>query len=122
MAKPLKIDTPVRVNDGTVGEHMSQDISGWCGRVIEHIDDHTVRVAWDSLTLKGMDTDYIRACRKKRQDWTTMDISATAVRRAGRRDNAEDVKETIMAIEQEFIIGPLRSFKEKVQGWFQRDK
>lgn len=66
--KALHVRDSVVVKSGILDPDFEIDISGWQGR-IEEVDDDTVFIRWDSITLRGMRLDMIIRCENENLDW-----------------------------------------------------
>ena len=89
----LKIGDSVAVKAGAVDPDFGTDIGGWQGR-IEELDDETVFIRWDSITLKKMNIDIIIRCENENFDWEVMTLNIDEVKKATHRDTEADVSLT----------------------------
>lgn len=72
-------------------------LAGWQGRVTE-VDEETLLIEWDSLTLRAIPEAFIRECEEEGLDWTAMQLEANGVASASPRDTAHDVEQTCAEI------------------------
>ena len=99
------IGESVVVKSGVVDPDFGTDIGGWQGRVKE-VDDDTVFIAWDSVTLREMGMALVIRCENENLDWEVMTLSQREVERTGSRDSERDVEAVAVALREEMIDDP----------------
>jgi hypothetical protein len=88
------MESLLQVGDGVIvqkADHTHPYQKGWQGRVTE-IKDGSVRVEWDSLTLKALPSSYMAYCTDHHHQWDGMWIPVSHVAKAAVRDKPADVK------------------------------
>ena len=65
--KALHVGDSVVVKSGILDPDFEIDISSWQGR-IEEVDDDTVFIRWDSITLRGIRLEMIIRCENENLD------------------------------------------------------
>ncbi|EFK08740.1 conserved hypothetical protein, partial [delta proteobacterium NaphS2] len=78
---------------------------GWQGRVTE-VDDDTVFIEWDSITLRNMGMDLVIRCENENLDWEVMTLSQREVERTNSRDSERDVEAVAVSLRYEMIDDP----------------
>ncbi|EFK06458.1 conserved domain protein [delta proteobacterium NaphS2] len=101
----LKIGESVVVKSGIVDPDFGTDIGGWQGRVKE-VDDDTVFIEWDSITLRNMGMDLVIRCENENLDWEVMTLSQREVERTNSRDSERDVEAVAASLRYEMIDDP----------------
>ncbi len=86
----LKVGDSVVVKAGVKDPDKGNDLGGWQGRVIA-IEDDSVDIAWDSLTLKAMPISMIEWCEEEGLDWAEMRLALDEVGVVKPRDTKSDV-------------------------------
>ena len=101
----FKIGESVVVKPGVVDPDFGTDIGGWQGRVKE-IDDNTVFIAWDSITLREMGIDLVIRCENENLDWQVMTLDQREVEKTSSRDSERDVILVADALRTEMVDDP----------------
>lgn len=101
----FKIGESVVVKSGVVDPDFGTDIGGWQGRVKE-VDDDTVFIRWDSITLREMGMDLVIRCENENLDWKVMMLSQWEVERTSSRDSERDVEAVAVALIEEMFDDP----------------
>jgi len=101
----FKIGESVVVKSGVVDPAFGTEIGGWQGRVKE-VDDDTVFIAWDSITLREMGMDLVIRCENDNLDWEVMTLSQREVKRTSSRDSERDVEAVADALRDEMMDDP----------------
>jgi hypothetical protein len=89
--QPFKIGDSVKVKPNTVDPDYDEDISGWVGRIAE-IEDETILIEWDSLTLTNMTAETIRQCDEDDLDWSVMNLYPPDIELTDARDTPAEVE------------------------------
>ena len=101
MIKELNLNDSVIVCDGLIDPDDNEThIGGWCGRVIEFIDDDLIKIVWDSITLKSMSFEKILKYEDEGIDWSAMYLEHGDVKKCLCRDTLKDVEIEIDRIER----------------------
>lgn len=88
----FKLGQTVRIKDGIKDADFDVDIGGWQGRIIELDPNKQIMlIAFDSITLRNMEQDYVARCEEDGMDWAQYYIGYDDVTLAEARDTAEDV-------------------------------
>lgn len=88
----FKLGQTVRIKDGIKDADFDVDIGGWQGRIIElDPNKQILLIAFDSITLRNMEQDYVARCEEDGMDWAQYYIGYDDVTLAEARDTAEDV-------------------------------
>ncbi|WP_207690266.1 calcium-binding protein [Desulfonema limicola] len=99
----LKIGQSVKVKKGILcPDDPEFDICGWQGRISE-INEETVGITWDSVTLHEMPELYIEKSEDDGLDWTTIYLSFDDVESAEPRDSKSDVDKIQDSLEDRFM-------------------
>jgi tetratricopeptide (TPR) repeat protein len=89
----LKIGDTVQVQAGIKDPDYGIDLTGWRGEVTDLDEDEQgnslVLIEWDSQTLESMPDEEIEKSEEDGLDWTEMYLLESEVRRAERRDTAQ---------------------------------
>ena len=93
----FKVGDSIIVKSGIKDPDLDADISGWQGRITE-INDDTICINWDSLTLKAMAASVIKKCEENGWGWGQMYLLESDVTLTQPRDTAKDVKKAINEI------------------------
>jgi len=80
----------VVVKTGALDPDFRIDISGWQGR-IEEVDDETVFIRWDGITLMEMRLDLIIRCENENLDWEIITPETDEIEVTAPRDSEVDV-------------------------------
>ena len=104
--KALCVGDSVVVKSDILDPDFEVGISGWQGR-IEEVDDGTVFIRWDSITLRGMQLDMIIQCENENLDWEVMTLDKGDVEVSTTRDSEADVGRMASQLNMD-IIGDLR--------------
>lgn len=92
---PFKVGDSVIVKPGTQDPDYDSDIGGWQGRITEITTDEEgetlVLIDWDSLTLRQIPADHIKACEKEGLDWGSIRLFAREVEVSQPRDTLASV-------------------------------
>jgi len=87
-----KIGDTVRVKDGFIDKETDHDMSGWQGRIKEfYTDVGTALIEFDSLTIKGIPSTYIRRCEEEGYSWSEYGFELEWLEIAVSRDTQHDV-------------------------------
>ena len=84
---------------------LGTDIGGWQGRVKE-VDNETVFIAWDSITLREMGLELVIRCENENFDWKVMTLSKKEVNKTSGRDAEREVAAVADALRMEMIDDP----------------
>jgi hypothetical protein len=101
----FEIGESVVVKPNVVDPDFGTDIGGWQGRVKE-VDDDTVFIAWDSITLREMGLELVIRCENENFDWQVMTLSQREVEKASSRDSERDVVLVADALRTEMMGDP----------------
>ena len=93
----IKLGDSVRVKAGVQDPDFRLPLSGWQGRVIA-IEEGSVDIAWDSLTLQTMPTAMIDRCEVEGLDWAEMRLPIDEVEPVELRDTVAAVARVKRAI------------------------
>ena len=105
MTCKFKVGDSVVVKQGVIDPDFNTDINGWQGRVVE-IDDDTIFLEWDSVTLKQMGLDLIIRCENENLDWRVITLEQNELEIKASRDSESDVQCTANALCSEMIDDP----------------
>ena len=98
----LKVDDSVKVKDGILcPDNSSIPIGSWQGRIFE-IEDDTVGISWDSITLKQMPLEYIKESEKEGLCWTEMYLGIDEIEHASPRDTESEAERMADTLESKF--------------------
>lgn len=103
--KALHVGASVVVKSGILDPDFEVGISGWQGR-IEEVDDDTVFIRWDSITLRGIRLDMIIRCENENLDWEVMTLDKGDVEVSTARDSEADVGRIASQLNMEIIDDP----------------
>jgi hypothetical protein len=90
----LKVGNSIIVKSGIKDPDLDTDISGWQGRIAE-INDDTICINWDSLTLKAMPASLIKKCEENGWEWGQMYLLESDIALAQPRDTVKDVERAV---------------------------
>lgn len=90
----FKVGDSVRVKPGVRDPDLGGNIGGWVGRITE-IQEDTVEIQWDSLTLSKMPSSIISQCEQDGLDWSIMALYPADVEHIEPRDTLADVEHTL---------------------------
>ena len=93
----FKVGDSIIVKSAIKDPDLDADISGWQGRITE-INDDTICINWDSLTLNAMAASVIKKCEENGWGWEQMYLLESDVTLTQPRDTAKDVKKAINEI------------------------
>jgi hypothetical protein len=74
---------------------------------VKEVDNDTVFIAWDSITLREMGIELVIRCENENFDWEVMTLSKKEVDKTTGRDSEHDVEAVANALRVE-MIGDLR--------------
>ena len=108
-----KIDQSVVIKSGSKDpDDPTLDLGGWQGRIIEirdsESDDVILRIALDSITLRGLSFEYLQESEQEGLLWKEYFIGAKEVNPAKPRDSKKDVQKAVEEIENRvrwFFLG-----------------
>jgi hypothetical protein len=111
----------VRVKRGILcPDDPDYDLSGWQGRIIdiddEEVDEQTVGITWDSITLEEMPKTYIEKSEKEGLSWSDIYLDVNDVEPAQPRDSEDDVVQIRDELEARFGWISLGEEGELIQG------
>ena len=101
----LHVGESVVVKSGILDPDFGVEIDGWQGR-IEEVDDDTVFIRWDSITLKQMNMDLIIRCENENLDWEVMTLNKDEIEISNERDSEADVERTASQLRIDMIDDP----------------
>ncbi len=101
----FEIGESVVVKPNVTDPDFGTDIVGWQGRVKE-VDNDTVFIAWDSITLREMGIDLVIRCENENFDWEVMTLSKKEVEKTIGRDSERDMAAVADALRMEIIGDP----------------
>ena len=82
------------------------DLSGWQGRIIdideEEVDEPTIGITWDSITLEEMPKTYIEKSEKEGLSWSDIYLGPNDVEPTQPRDSEDDVAQIREELEARF--------------------
>ncbi len=88
----FQLGKTVRINEGIQDEDLDVSIGEWQGRIVElDPNEKLMLIAFDSITLRNMEQDYVARCEEGGMDWAEYYIGYDDVTLAEARDTAEDV-------------------------------
>ncbi|MFZ2630879.1 MAG: calcium-binding protein [Desulfosalsimonadaceae bacterium] len=96
----FKVGASVIVKPDTQDPDLEIDIGGWVGRILE-IEEETINIQWDSITLSAMPGSIIIECEQKGLDWTTISLYPTELEQTKTRDTISDVKNAVEHIQSQ---------------------
>ncbi len=102
----FEIGESVVVKPNVADPDFGTDIGGWQGRVKE-VDDKTVFIAWDSITLREMGIELVIRCENENFNWEVMTLINKEVEKTTGRDSERDVAAVANALRMEMIGDPL---------------
>jgi hypothetical protein len=92
----FQIGDTVVVKAGVKDPDLDGDIGGWQGRIEAFYPEvGTALIRWDSVTLKAVPREIIRACEKDGLDWQVMGLDLNDLQPAASRDVAGDLDATL---------------------------
>ena len=98
----LKIGDSVKVKEGILcPDNSSIPIGSWQGRIIE-IEEDTIGIGWDSITLKQIPFEYIKECEKEGLCWTEMYLGVDEIEPALPRDTESEAERMADTLESKF--------------------
>ncbi len=86
----FEIGESVVVKPNVADPDFGTDIGGWQGRVKE-VDNDTVFIAWDSITLQKMGIELVIRCENENFDWEVMTLNKKEVEKTTGRDSERDM-------------------------------
>ncbi|WP_300464449.1 hypothetical protein [Desulfobacula sp.] len=98
----FKAGDSVRVKPNVQDPDFGDEISGWVGRIIE-IENESILIQWDSLTLASIPVSIINQCEQDGLDWSRMNLYLTEVRHIKPRDSLDDVERTLERLQSEHL-------------------
>jgi|GEM_PF-589475 len=104
MSKEIKTGDSVRVKPGVKDPDYEYDLSGWQGR-ITHIDKNDgiyIEIAWDSITLDQMSTEYIDTSMEEGFEYYLMWLNENDIVLAEPRDQPAAVDDKINTLNKQF--------------------
>ena len=101
----LQVGESVVVKSGILDPDFSVEISGWQGR-IEEVDDDTVFIRWDSITLRQMSMDLIIRCENEDLDWEVMALDRDDIEISTERDSEADVNRMASQLKMDMMDDP----------------
>ena len=101
----IHVGESVVVKSGILDPDFGIDISGWQGRV-EEVDEDTVFIRWDSITLRQMSMDLIIRCENENLDWEVMTLNKDEIEISNERDSEADVERTASKLRMDMIDDP----------------
>jgi hypothetical protein len=124
MSKEIKTGDSVRVKPGVKDPDYEYDLSSWQGRVthIDKDDGIYIEIAWDSITLDQMPTEYIDTSMEEGFDYYLMWLSDDEVELAEPRDQQPAVNDKINALNKKFgYISPEEQSQQIAQILISKD-
>lgn len=95
------------------------DISGWQGRIVEFDgedeDGELYIIAWDSISLKSMDSTVILDAIEEEIDYSLITLYANDFDIAAPRDKEKDVELALAELEEEFFWSDLGEQGERIR-------
>ena len=107
----LQVGNSIIVKSGILDPDFRIDISGWQGR-IEEVDDETVFIRWDSITLGEMRLDLIIRCENEDLDWEVMTLDKAEIEVSTARDPETDVARIASQLKVEMMGDPRLNTEE----------
>ena len=101
----FKVGESVVVKPNVADPDFGTDIGGWQGRVKE-VDDDTVFIAWDSITLRKMGIELVIRCENENFDWEVMTLNKKDIEKTTGRDSERDVAAIAHDLRMEIIGDP----------------
>jgi len=101
----LHVGDSVVVKSGVLDPDFKIDINGWQGR-IEEVEEETVFIRWDSITLQEMRLDLIIRCENENLDWEVMTLNMDEIEVAMTRDSETDVSRIASQLKAEMFGDP----------------
>ncbi len=95
----FEIGELVVVKPNVADPDFGTDIGGWQRRVKE-VDNDTVFIAWDSITLREMGIELVIRCENENFDWQVMTLSKKDVNKTTGRDSERDVAAVAEALKK----------------------
>lgn len=115
----FKVGDSVIVKPGTQDPDYGGDIGGWQGRVTEITSNEEgetlVLIDWDSLTLRQIPPDHIKACEREGLDWGSIRLFAREVEISQPRDTLASVTKTREQIASLYEWAHLGEEGERIQ-------
>jgi len=98
----MNIDSSVKVKEGIVcPDNENYNIGGWQGRVID-IEENSIEIEWDSVTLQQMPVDYIVESFDNDLDYSSMVLYTDEVEETQPRDKKVDVLKMQEKLDKQF--------------------
>ncbi len=98
----FKIGLSVKVKEGTLcPDDESYDLSGYQGRIFE-IDEETIGLNWDGITLNNMPKEFIIQSEKDGLDWSVMYLDRNEIEPAEARDSEHDTDREKKKLEKKY--------------------
>jgi hypothetical protein len=137
----VKIGDSIRVKKGTKDpDYPEKLIEDYEGRVIEVYEeilegndapDVMIDIAWDSITLKSLDRDYVIALEKEGFDWSEMALALSDVDIVTPRDTEKDTENAYKIVQKDTywesegeegeaikkILGDAKNLHEEYEAW-----
>ncbi len=102
------------------------DISGWQGRIVEFDgedeDGELYIIAWDSISLKSMDSSVILEAIEEEIDYSLITLYANDFDKAAPRDKEKDVELALAELEEEFFWSDLGEQGERIRAVLKTSK
>ena len=110
----------IRVKQGISDpDYPTIDISGWQGRIVEFDgedeDGELYIIAWDSISLRNMDSEVILDAIEEGIDYSLITLYANDLEKASPRDKEKDVETALAEIEEEFFWSDLGEQGERIR-------
>ena len=116
-----KIGQSAKVKKGILcPDDPDYDLSGWQGRIIdiveEEVDEPTIGITWDSITLEEMPKTYIEKSEKEGLSWSDIYLDVNDVEPTQPRDSEDDVVQIRGELEARFGWISMGAEGELIQG------
>ncbi|SJM95196.1 conserved hypothetical protein [Crenothrix polyspora] len=117
--QPFKIGDSVKVKPDVHEPDFGENIGGWVGRVLD-IEDETILVEWDSLTLLAMTAESISQSEREALDWASMSLYPSELELTQARDTSEDTEKAYEELEHLHQWDSLGEEGERIQSVLQQ--
>jgi hypothetical protein len=104
----LSVGDSVRFKSGVKDYDFDIDIGRWQGRVVQLMTEHdTVMIAFDSITLRNMPSDYIETCEEQGLGWSEYGADPDELEVVPPRDTPADVETAIAELSARYAYSHL---------------
>lgn len=107
--KKFNLGDTVKVKAGVQDSDFDLALGGWQGRIVAIHEEESLKVAWDSITLRALPPFWIKQSEEEGYGWQTYYLPPEDLELAPARDTEEDVAAALAELQAMYAwdwIGP----------------